>query len=77
MNAKWEENHALLRGNWVKSDGYTMPAYGREATNGKAQTIIQLPNKLGWRLFVMGNEVFLHKSLFQVLRRANEEGVTA
>lgn len=75
MNAK--ENHALWRGNWVESKGFTMPAYVREATNGKDQTIVQLPNKSGWRLFVMGNDVFSHKSLFQVLRRANEEGVTA
>ncbi len=72
MNAK--EKHALWRGNWVESDGYTLPAYIREVSNGKIQTIIQVPNKSGWRLFVMGNEVLSHKSLFQVLRRANEEG---
>ncbi len=75
MNAK--DNHALWRGNWVEDDGYTMLAYTREASNGKTQTIIQSPNKSGWRLVVMGNEVFSHKSLYQVLRRANEEGVMA
>jgi hypothetical protein len=73
MNAK--QNYALLRGNWVEDDGYTMVAYTREASNRKTQTIIKLPNKSGWRLVIMGNEVFSHKSLYQVLRWANKEGV--
>ena len=73
MNAG--QKHALWRGNWQRDNAWTMPAYSRDASNGEAQVVLQTPNKAEWRLLAWGNEVFRHKSLFQVLQEANSRGL--